>query len=56
LYELEDAPGRDLLRQLSMTSLRDLARFRRSDGALPRVALLSAGAAVRMNVAPSPAE
>ncbi|MFL6301241.1 MAG: hypothetical protein ACJ71N_11615 [Terriglobales bacterium] len=56
LYEVEDAPGHDLLRQLSMTSLDDLARFRRSDGALPRVALLSAGAAVRMNVAPPPAQ
>jgi hypothetical protein len=56
LYEVEDAPGHDLLRQLSMSSLSDLAKFRRNDGALPRVALLSAGAAVRMNVAPSPAE
>ena len=56
LYDVEDAPGQDLLRQLSMTSLNDLSRFRRSDGALPRVILLSAGAAVRMNVAPPPAE
>jgi hypothetical protein len=56
LYDVEDAPGRDLLRQLSMPSLDDLARFRRSDGALPRVVLLSAGAAVRMNVAPPPAQ
>jgi hypothetical protein len=56
LYDVEDAPGHDLLRQLSLTSLGDLAKFRRSDGALPRVVLLSAGAAVRMNVAPPPAE
>jgi hypothetical protein len=56
LYDVEDAPGHDLLRQLSMTSLSDLTRFRRSDGALPRVVLLSAGAAVRMNVVPPPAE
>jgi hypothetical protein len=56
LYEVEDAPGHDLLRQLSLTSLGDLAKFRRSDGALPRGVLLSAGAAVRRNVAPPPAE
>jgi len=56
LYDFDDAPGRDLLRQLAMTSLDDLAHFRRSDGALPRVLLLSAGAAVRLNVAPPPAE
>jgi len=56
LYDVEDAPGHDLLRQLSMTSLNDLVKFRRSDGALPRVVLLSVGAAVRMNVAPPPAE
>jgi hypothetical protein len=55
LYDVEDAPGHDLLRQLSLTSLNDLARFRRADGALPRVILLSAGAAVRLNVTPPPA-
>lgn len=55
LYDVEDAPGHDLLRQLSLTSLDDLARFRRGDGSLPRVVLLSAGAAVRLNVAPPPA-
>ena len=37
-------------------TLDDLAKFRRTDGALPRVVLLSAGAAVRMNVAPPPAQ
>ena len=31
LYELDDAPGRNLLRQFGMTSLDDLARFRRDD-------------------------
>ncbi len=56
LYDVEDAPGRDLLRQLGMTSLSDLSHFRRNDGALPRIVLLSAGAAVRLNVAPPPAE
>jgi len=55
LYDVEDAPGHDLLRQLSLTSLIDLASFRRADGALPRVILLSAGAAVRLNVTPPPA-
>jgi hypothetical protein len=54
LYGLEDAPGHNLLRQLGMDSLNDLARFRRADGALPRVVLLSAGTAVRMKVIPPP--
>ena len=55
LYQPEDAPGHDLLKQLGIISLSDLARFRRSDGALPRVVLLSAGTAVRMKAAPPPA-
>jgi hypothetical protein len=54
LYQPEDAPGHNLLRQLGVVSMNDLARFRRADGALPRVVLLSAGAAVRMKVAPPP--
>jgi hypothetical protein len=54
LYQLEDAPGHDLLRQLSLTSLTDLTRFRRGDGALPRVILLSAGAAIRLDIIPPP--
>ena len=55
LYQPEDAPGHDLLKQLGIVSLSDLARFRRSDGALPRVVLLSAGTAVRMKATPPPA-
>jgi hypothetical protein len=55
LYEPEDAPGHNLLRQLGLDSLNDLARFRRSDGALPRVLLLSAGMAVKMKIIPPPA-
>jgi hypothetical protein len=54
LYSPEDAPGHNLLRQLGMVSLNDLARFRRADGALPRVVLLSAGMAVKMKVTPPP--
>lgn len=55
LYEPEDAPGHNLLRQLGLDSVSDLARFRRRDGALPRVVLLSAGTAVKMKVIPPPA-
>ena len=54
LYQPEDAPGHILLRQLGIDSMSDLARFRRSDGALPRVILLSAGAAVKMKITPPP--
>jgi hypothetical protein len=54
LYQPEDAPGHNLLRQLGIVSMDDLARFRRADGALPRVLPLSAGAAVRMKVTPPP--
>jgi hypothetical protein len=54
LYQPEDAPGHDLLRQSGITSMNDLARFRRADGALPRVVPLSAGTAVRMKVTPPP--
>jgi len=54
LYQPEDAPGHSLLRQLGFVSLNDLARFRRDDGALPRIVLLSAGMAVKMNVIPPP--
>jgi len=54
LYEIEDAPGHTLLRQLGIFSVSDLARFRRADGALPRAILLSAGAAVKMKVTPPP--
>jgi hypothetical protein len=57
LYQPEDAPGHNLLRQLGIFSMNDLARFRRDDGALPRAILLSAGTAVRMKVPlPPPAE
>ncbi len=52
LYTLEDAPGHILLRQLGIDSLGDLAKFRRADGALPRIVLLSAGMAVKMKVIP----
>ena len=54
LYQAEDAPGHILLRQLGIDSTSDLARFRRHDGALPRVILLSAGVAVKMKVTPPP--
>ena len=54
LYQAEDAPGHTLLRQLGIESMGDLARFRRSDGALPRLILLSAGAAVKMKATPPP--
>ena len=54
LYQPEDAPGHNLLRQLGMVTMEDLAHFRRADGALPRVVLLSAGTAVRMKVTPPP--
>jgi hypothetical protein len=54
LYQPDDAPGHNLLRQLGILSINDLARFRRDDGALPRVILLSAGTAVRMKVTPPP--
>jgi len=54
LYAVEDAPGHNLLRQLGIASLNDLARFRRADGALPRVVLLSAGMAVKLKVTPPP--
>ncbi len=54
LYDVEDAPGHTLLRQLGIGSVSALARFRRADGALPRAILLSAGAAVKMKVAPPP--
>lgn len=55
LYQIEDAPGHNLLRQLGLDSMDDLARFRRRDGALPRVILLSAGTAVRLKATPPPA-
>jgi len=54
LYEIEDAPGHALLRQLGIFSVSDLAKFRRADGALPRAILLSAGAAVKTKVTPPP--
>jgi hypothetical protein len=54
LYQPEDAPGHDLLRQLGIVSMNDLARFRHEDGALPKAILLSAGTAVRMKVTPPP--
>jgi hypothetical protein len=54
LYQAEDAPGHSLLRQLGIDSISDLAKFRRNDGALPRLILLSAGVAVKMKVTPPP--
>ena len=54
LYEAEDAPGHILLRQLGIDSVGDLAKFRRSDGALPRAILLSAGMAVKLKATPPP--
>jgi len=54
LYQIEDAPGHTLLRQLGIGSVSDLARFRRADGALPRAILLSAGAAVKLKATSPP--